>query len=245
MMLIQNGDQTATAVWDKLNIDRNLLKFATELGVMEGVWDPNHFRRVIEVDWQVTTKQPVDGKQVHKGILEWIDTSQLALNVNGQSRVVPLDALIDGVINRNRDSEVVMNLSLDEFLAYQQGEWRVLTEEPIDGERMHVGTLYRENGDHIQISIGGIIRTIPLNQIKRMAIKKPARNQVTSSNNPWIEPEYYHVLKTAVLEAQRLETETVDTSHLLLAITKMHRSAAARLLAEFDVTYETLKSTME
>lgn len=135
---------------------------------------------------------------------------------------------------------------IKDVLTYSREEAIRLGNPSISTEHLFLGILRDGEGVAIDILIN---HGVDLVELKRIIEKKIKSDMDFSGTN---EPENItlfksaeRVLKLVLLEARSLKSETVNTSHLLLAILRDDTSYVTQLLAEKKIDYQLVRSELE
>ena len=230
-----------------MGVDMDLMTKTYEIKTGYRIQDAYDLRRSMEAWWHVNTRTPIDGEKTHKGRLFVASPTALGLMIKDTLRVIPREEMVDGVILREGDGGIVSIMEAREFQTLQRGRWMVITQQPVDGRRLHEGQLIQQNQKGIDLRIGNVDRHIPVEAIHLMTIKsrQTEKNLPASPGDVFLTEEYYHTLKAAALEAEAMGNEVIDVKHLFLALTKLTRQQAAETLSAFNVDYEEAKKTLE
>jgi len=134
---------------------------------------------------------------------------------------------------------------IKDVLSYSKEEAIRLGNPEIAPEHLFLGILREGEGIAIDIlvNLGANLYDVRKAVESRIGQKGPVK--VGQSDNIPLLKSSERILKLVYLEAKSLQKTTIDTSHLLLAIVKDENSIIAQVLNDFNISYNTIKNSIE
>ena len=122
--------------------------------------------------------------------------------------------------------------------------WHITTQTDIEGEETHTGQLHTLNATDITLNLpDNTTRTLPIEHIETITVRNTP-DATTQDHIPFV-PRTQQILEAAEEEAKANNEDTVDSTHMLLALAKVSLGAASQFLAECNITYDHLKQNLK
>lgn len=133
---------------------------------------------------------------------------------------------------------------IKDVLTFSKEEAERLGNNAIGTEHLFLGILREGEGIAVDLLISMGIDLYELRKTIEKKIRTDSITQLDQNNIP-LRRSAERVLKLIYLEAKALHNETIDTSHLLLAILKDEKCMVTQMLEEQTVNYTTLKENLK
>lgn len=127
-----------------------------------------------------------------------------------------------------------------EVISYSKEEALRLGHENIGTEHLVLGILREGDGKAVQLLES---LNVDLKEVRQKieALNPPKTTNYEASKNLHLTKQAERALKTTFLEAKLFHSKSVNTVHLLLCILRNEADPVTKLMAKFDVDYDTLK----
>jgi ATP-dependent Clp protease ATP-binding subunit ClpC len=132
-----------------------------------------------------------------------------------------------------------------DILGYSKEEAIRLGNSHISPEHLFLGILRDGESVAVEILINQGIDLMVLKGSLEKSIKVESPIPVADNEVIPLLRSTERILKLVYLEAKSLKSPTIDTEHLLLAILKDENALVTRFLSELDVTYQSVRRTVE
>jgi ATP-dependent Clp protease ATP-binding subunit ClpC len=132
-----------------------------------------------------------------------------------------------------------------DILVYSKEEAIRLGNSHISPEHLFLGILRDGESSAIEILLSQGIDLRVLKSSIEKSIKAEVPVFVTNQELIPLLRSSERILKLVYLEAKSLKSDTIETEHLLLAILKDDSALVTRYLTELDITYQSIRRTLE
>ncbi len=125
-----------------------------------------------------------------------------------------------------------------DIIQYSKEEANRLRNDSITPEHLLLGMIREGEGKAIQILESLYVDVIKVKAEVISELRKTSVNETAYSEQIELSEKTSRILKLSLLEANILKCEAADSEHLLLAIMRDHKTQAATILEDNEVSYE-------